>query len=135
MENTMHILKTSLVVTALCAGFAIPAVSAQEVVPSGTYVDEYGTSFEFQPCGETGTTLCATLTNLEGRSATEQNLAFVGQQVMQAEQIAPNEWKGELVAGGMSAAATITLVSDQTVEIQGCRAAILCQTLAYNKAS
>lgn len=135
MEITMHILKTTLAVTALCAGFAASAVSAQEAIPSGTFVDEYGTSFEFQACGEAGTTLCATLTNLEGESATEDNLAFVGQQVMQAEQVAPNEWKGELVAGGMSAAATITLVSEDTVEIQGCRAAILCQTLSYNKAS
>ena len=134
MEITMNILKTTLAVTALCAGFAASAVSAQEAIPTGVFVDQWGTSFEFQACGD-GTTLCATLTNLEGDSATQDNLAFVGKQVIEAEQVAANEWQGELVAGGLSAAATITLVSEDTVEIQGCRAGILCQTLAYTKAS
>tara|TARA_R110002020_G_scaffold32777_6_gene100422 strand:+ start:2422 stop:2814 length:393 start_codon:yes stop_codon:yes gene_type:complete len=130
----MHILKSTLAVTALCAGFAVSGVSAQEALPTGTFVDQWGTSFEFQACGD-GTTLCATLTNLEGDSATEENLAFVGQQVIEAEQTAENEWKGALVAGGMSAEATITQVSADTVEIQGCRAAVLCQTLSYTRAS
>jgi hypothetical protein len=74
------------------------------------------------------------LTNLEGKSATPENLAFVGKQVMRAEQVAPNEWKGSLSAGGISAEATVTLVSEDTIEIQGCRAGILCQTLAYSRA-
>jgi len=135
MEITMNILKTTFAVTALCASLAAPAVFAQEAIPTGTFVDQYGTSFEFQSCGDGGTTLCAVLTNLEGESATEDNLAFVGKQVIAAEQVAENEWKGELVAGGLSAAATITQVSEDTVEIQGCRAGILCQTLSYTKAS
>jgi len=131
----MTFFKTTFAVTALCAGLAASAVLAQEAIPTGTFVDEFGTSFEFQACGEGGTTLCAVLTNLEGESATEDNLAFVGKQVIEAEQVSDNEWKGALVAGGMSAEATITLVSAETVEIQGCRAGILCQTLSYNKAS
>jgi len=131
----MHILKTSLAALALCAGIAAPALAGDELVPSGTFVDEFGTSFEFQSCGEAGTALCAVLTNLEGNSATEDNLAFVGKQVIAAEQVAPNEWKGSLQAGGMSAEATIKQIDPNTVTIQGCRAAILCQTLSYNKAS
>ncbi|WDR00213.1 hypothetical protein PSC71_05375 [Devosia sp. J2-20] len=130
----MRILKPSLVAAALCASIAMPTFAGDETVPSGTFVDEYGTSFEFQPCGA-GTALCAVLTNLEGASATEDNLAFVGKQVIEAEQIAPNAWKGSLAAGGMSADATITQIDPNTVTIQGCRAAILCKTLSYNKAS
>lgn len=81
------------------------------------------------------TDLCGVLNTLEGQSATEENLAFVGKQVMQAQQVAPNEWKGSLAAGGMSAEATVTQTSPDTIDIQGCRAAILCQTLTYNRAS
>lgn len=103
--------------------------------PNGTFVDEFGTSFEFSLCGEAGTDLCAVLTNLEGDSATEENLAFVGTQVMQATQIGANEWQGSLAAGGMSADATITQTGPDTVEIQGCRLGVLCQTLAYTRAS
>ena len=131
----MQILKTSLAALALCTSLAAPLLADDKIVPSGTFVDEYGTTFEFAACGEAGTALCAVLTNLEGNSATETNLAFVGKQVIEAEQTAPNEWKGSLVAGGMSADATIKQVDPDTVTIQGCRAAILCQTLSYNKAS
>jgi len=134
MENIMHLFKTTFAITALCAAIAMPVV-ADEAVPSGVFVDQYGTSFEFQACGDAGTALCAVLTNLEGKSATEENLAFVGKQVIEAEQTAPNEWKGSLAAGGMSADATIKLVDTDTVTIQGCRAAVLCQTLSYDKAS
>ena len=66
------------------------AAQAEVTVPSGTFVDEFGTSFDFSPCGDAGTDLCAVLTNLQGESATEENLAFVGKQVIQAAQTAPN---------------------------------------------
>ena len=132
----MRILTKSITIGLFCAASAMP-ILAQDAgtVPEGAFVDQYGTSFEFSPCGETGTDLCGVLTNLEGNSATEENLAFVGKQVMQAEQVAPNAWKGSLTAGGMSAEATITQTGPDTIEIQGCRAAILCQTLPYNRAS
>ncbi|MBU1333259.1 MAG: hypothetical protein ACK4G5_08395 [Devosia sp.] len=147
----MHMLKTSLVIGALFATVALPTLAqdaaapaegevtteaaANVADPSGTFVDEYGTSFTFSLCGETGTDLCGVLNTLEGESATEENLAFVGQLVMQAPQTAPNEWKGSLAAGGMSAEATVTQTSPDTIDIQGCRAAILCQTLTYSRAS
>ena len=130
----MHFLKTTFAIGALCAAAALPTLAQDAALPSGTYVDKYGTSFEFSLCGEDNTDLCGVLTNLEGKSATPENLAFVGNQVMRAERVAPNEWKGSLSAGGISAEATVTQVSADTIEIQGCRAGILCQTLAYSRA-
>ncbi|WP_375451237.1 hypothetical protein [uncultured Devosia sp.] len=132
----MHILKTTFAIGILCAATAIPTFAqdaAATADPSGSFVDEFGTSFEFSLCGDSGTDLCGVLTNLEGESATEENLAFVGKQVMQAQQTGANEWKGSLTAGGISADATVTQTSANTIEIQGCRAAILCQTLAYSR--
>lgn len=120
-----------IAIGAVCAAVAVPALAATGS-PNGTFVDSYGTSFKFSLCGD-GTALCGVLTNLEGASATEENLAFVGKQVMQAEQVAPNEWKGALSAGGISAEATVTMTSPDTIDIQGCRAAILCQTLTYTR--
>lgn len=121
-----------LAIGALCAAAAVPVFAATAADPSGTFVDSYGTSFKFSLCGD-GTALCGTLTNLEGESATEENLAFVGKQVMQAEQVAENQWKGALEAGGISAEATVTMTGPDTIDIQGCRAAILCQTLTYER--
>lgn len=130
----MHVLKTTFAIGALCAAAALPTLAQDAAKPNGTFVDQYGTSFQFSLCGEDNTDLCGVLTNLEGKSATPENLAFVGKQVMRAEQVAPNEWKGSLSAGSISAEATVTQVSADTIEIQGCRAGILCQTLAYSRA-
>jgi hypothetical protein len=131
----MHYLTKTITVGLLCAAAALPALAQDAAaLPVGTFVDKWGTSFEFSPCGD-GTDICGVLTNLEGKSATEENLAYVGKMVMKAEQVAPNEWKGSLAAGGMSAQATVTMVSPDTIEIQGCRGGILCQTLPYSRAS
>lgn len=148
----MHILKT-LTIGLFCAAIVTPAFAQDAAAPveagaeantetaieaadpAGTFVDEYGTSFTFSLCGETGTDLCGVLNTLEGESATEENLAFVGTMVMQATQTGPNVWKGALAAGGMSAEATVSQTSPDTIDIQGCRAAILCQTLTYTRVS
>ncbi|HEY8356148.1 MAG TPA: hypothetical protein VIL30_01700 [Ramlibacter sp.] len=136
----MQFLKTTLTVGMLCAATVTPLFAQEQAArpraaaasPEGTFVDEYGTSFQFSLCGEDGTALCGVLTNLEGQSATEENLAYVGQQVMQAPQVAANEWKGSLEAGGISAEATVTQTGPDTIDIQGCRS-ILCQTLTYTR--
>ena len=131
----MRFLTKTVAIGLLCTAAAIPTLAQDAAaLPNGSFVDEFGTSFEFSLCGEDNTDLCGVLTNLEGKSATDENLAFVGKQVMQAEQVAPNEWKGALAAGGMSAEATITQTSPDTIDIQGCRAAVLCQTLTYSRA-
>lgn len=128
----MHILNKTLALGLFSAALIVPAFAQDAANPAGTFVDSYGTSFEFSLCGD-GTDLCGILKTLEGESATPENLAFVGKQVMQAKQTAPNEWKGALTAGGISAEATVTQTGPDTIDIQGCRAAILCQTLTYNR--
>lgn len=133
----MHFARTSFALGVLIAATAMPILAQQATPamdPNGSFVDSFGTSFSFKLCGESGTDLCGVLTNLEGESATPENLEFVGKQVMQATQTAPNEWKGSLSAGGISADATVTQVDPDTIEIQGCRALVLCQTLAYSRA-
>lgn len=115
----------------LVGGLSLPALAQDAAFdPNGTFADEYGTTFTFSLCGS-GTDLCGKLDVLKGESATEENLAFVGTTVMQAQQTAANTWKGALQAGGMSAEATVRQTSPDTIDIQGCRAVILCQTLTY----
>jgi len=110
------------------------AVVAQEnaLDPNGTFVDQWGTTFTFSLCGS-GTDLCGRLDVLKGDSATEENLAYVGSQVMQAAATEPNVWKGALDAGGLSAEATVTQTGADTIDIQGCRAAVLCETITYTR--
>lgn len=127
----MQFLKTAFVLTAL-AGTSIAPSFAQDMNPNGTFVDSYGTSFKFSLCGEGKKDLCGTLVTLKGNSATPENLAFVGKQVMQAAASGPNEWKGSITAGGISADAKVTMTGPNSIDIQGCRS-ILCKTLTYNR--
>lgn len=110
--------------------FALPA-TAQSVNPAGAWVDRYGTAFEFSLCGD-GTDLCGVLKDVQGKSRTPDNLAFVNRQVVKAEKVSANEWKGTVVYDGAQAAATVKQVSPDTIKITGCRA-ILCQTLTFNR--
>lgn len=100
--------------------------------PSGTFADSFGTTFTFSLCGE-GTDLCGVLNEVKGKSRTEENLVYIDKQVMQASQTAPNQWKGTVIFNGSEAAATITQTGPDTIEIQGCRVVVLCQTLVYNR--
>ena len=112
---------------------SLPATAQDAALdPSGTFVDEYGTTFTFSLCGS-GTDLCGTLDVLKGESATEENLAYVGSQIMTAQQTEANIWKGAIDAGDLSADATITQTGPDTIDIEGCRAGLLCQTLTYSR--
>ncbi|MET0438763.1 MAG: hypothetical protein ABW043_14835 [Devosia sp.] len=100
--------------------------------PKGTFADQYGTSFTFSLCGA-GTDLCGTLDVLKGKSATPANLTHVGKQVMETTANGPNSWKGKITAGDLSAQVTVTQTGPDTINIQGCRMAILCQTITYKR--
>lgn len=128
----MKSLQVALAAALICATSSV-FTQAQEATldPSGTFVDQWGTTFTFSLCGEGA--LCGTLDVLKGDSATEENLAYVGKQVMQAAPDGPNRWKGALDAGGLSAEATVTQTSADTIDIEGCRAAILCETITYTR--
>ena len=105
---------------------------AQEATPNGMWQDSFGTILDLSLCGD-GTQLCGVLVDVQGESRTEDNLAFVGQEIMQAEQSGANEWKGAVMFGGSKAASTITQVAANTIEIQGCRVVVLCQTLSFQR--
>lgn len=111
--------------------FAFPA-AAQNVNPNGAWIDNFGTAFEFKLCGD-GTDLCGVLKDVQGKSRTPDNLALVNKQVVSAQQVASNEWKGTVVYDGAQAAATVKQVSPDTIKITGCRAGIFCQTLTFNR--
>ena len=115
----------------LLAALSAPAF-AQEINPEGTWRDKFGTVVDFSYCGD-GTQLCAVLRDVQGKSRTEANLAYVNQQVIQADRTAANKWQGTVIFDGSKASGTVTQVAADTIEVQGCRAGIFCQTLAFNR--
>lgn len=125
--------KTFLIAGALLGALAMPTMAHAADI-DGTWVDAEGTSFTFSTCGD-GTALCGVLNDIQGASRTEENLALVNQEVVQAEQTAENRWEGTINYGGRQAAAKVTLVSEDAVDITGCQLGILCQTITFYKAS
>jgi hypothetical protein len=111
--------------------FALPTAAQQQVTPTGAWVDSYGTQFEFRLC-ESGKALCGVLKDIRGKSRTPDNLAYLNRQVVKAQRVAENEWKGTVVYDGSQAAATVKQVSPDTIKITGCRM-VFCQTLTFNR--
>jgi uncharacterized protein (DUF2147 family) len=122
----------SLILTSLLCIATVGPTLAQSATPEGSWRDKYGTIFDISLCGG-GTDICAILIDIQGESRTEENLAYVNQQVLQASQTAANEWQGTVIYNGSEAAAKVTQNGPDSLSIQGCRAAILCQTLVFNR--
>lgn len=117
---------------ALAAFLVVPAIG-QDANPSGVWEDRWGTTFTFELCGD-GTQLCGVLNDIQGESRTEENLAYVNKQVVQAEMVAPNTWEGSIVLNGGTAKATVEMTGPNELEITGCRG-ILCSSIDYERVS
>lgn len=125
----MRTLLTLMMTSALVTG-----AFAQSASPEGTWVDDWGTTLEISYCGDDGAQVCAVLLDVQGESRTEANLAYVNQQIMQATMVAEHQWKGTVIFEGSEAEGTMTQTGPDTIEIQGCRVLILCETLAFQRA-
>lgn len=114
--------------------FALLATGApaHAASPEGEWRDSFGTTLRISLCGD-GTQLCGVLLDIQGESRTEENLTYVNQQIMQADPTGPDQWQGSVVFNGSAANSTITQVAPDTIEIEGCKALILCQTLAFHR--
>lgn len=125
MRTLLALLTTSVLAT---------SAFAQQSSPEGIWVDDWGTTLQISYCSDDGTEVCAVLRDVQGESRTEANLAYVDQQIMQATMTAENQWKGTVVFEGSEAEGTLTQTGPDTIEIQGCRVLILCETLAFQRA-
>jgi opacity protein-like surface antigen len=122
----------SLIAAAALATLLTAPVFAQDMDPAGTWVDRWGTSFTFELCGD-GTQLCGVLNDIQGDSRTEENLAFVGQEVVQGTQVGPNKWEGIIALNGGNAKAIVEITGPDTLKITGCKAAIFCSSIDYQR--
>jgi opacity protein-like surface antigen len=125
-------LKTFVAAAAVAAALIVPATAQSAAKPDGVWKDRWGTTFTFQLCGD-GTQLCGTLNDIQGDSRTEENLAFVNQQVVQGEQTAPNKWEGRIALNGGKAKAIVEMTGPDTLKITGCQ--ILCSSIDYQRVS
>lgn len=125
-------LKTFVAAAAVAAALIVPATAQSAANPDGVWKDRWGTTFTFQLCGD-GTQLCGTLNDIQGDSRTEENLAYVNQQVVQGAQTAPNKWEGRIALNGGKAKAIVELTGPDTLKITGCQ--ILCSSIDYQRVS
>ncbi|WP_196258655.1 hypothetical protein [Pelagibacterium limicola] len=122
-----------IAIALLIAATTLTPALAQEASPEGVWQDDWGTTLEISFCGEDATQLCAVLLDVQGESRTEENLAYVNQQIMQADMVAENQWQGTVIFEGNEAEGTLTHVAADSIEIRGCRALIFCETLAFQR--
>lgn len=120
----------SLVVAFCLSTALINGCAAQDTGPAGTWRDKFGTTFQLARCS--GGDLCVTLNDVQGKSRTPENLAYIGRQVLQAHPAAQKQWQGTLTFNGSEANATLTQQGDDTLSVKGCRS-IFCETLVFNR--
>lgn len=125
-------LKTFVAAAAFAAALAAPALGQAVADPGGVWQDRWGTTFTFQLCGD-GTQLCGTLNDIQGDSRTQENLAYVDQQVVQAEQTGPGTWEGQIALNGGNAKAIVELTGPDTIKLTGCQ--LLCSRIEYQRVS
>lgn len=113
--------------------FATAPAIGQQAGPDGVWQDRWGTTFTFELCGD-GTQLCGVLNDIQGKSRTEENLAYVNQQVVQAEMVAPNKWQGTIELSGGEAKAIVEMTGPNELEITGCQG-IFCSSIDYQRVS
>jgi len=127
-------LKTFLAATTLALTLAAPAIAQSAAGPDGVWQDKWGTTFTFQTCGD-GTQLCGKLLDIQGDSRTPENLKFVNQQVVKADQTAPAKWEGRIALNGGNAKAIVEQLGPDTIKITGCQAGIFCSSIRYERVS
>ncbi len=125
-------IKSLFAVSIAVAALATPAF-AQSATPDGVWKDRWGTTFTFELCGADGTQLCGVLNDIQGDSRTEENLAFVDQQVVQGVQTGANKWEGQIDLNGGGAKAIVELTGPDTLKITGCQ--LLCSSIDYERVS
>jgi hypothetical protein len=117
---------------ALSVLMVAPAVG-QDLNPNGVWEDRWGTTFTFELCGD-GTQLCGVLNDIQGDSRIAENLAYVNQQVVQADVVGPHKWEGTIALNGGKATAIVEMTGPDALKITGCRA-IFCSSIDYQRVS
>jgi hypothetical protein len=125
-------LKTFVAAATIAAALAAPALGQSSANPGGVWQDRWGTTFTFKLCGD-GTQLCGTLNDIQGDSRTQENLAYVNQQVVKAEQTAPGKWEGQIALNGTNAKAIVQMTGPDTIKLTGCQ--LLCSSIEYQRVS
>jgi uncharacterized protein (DUF2147 family) len=116
--------KPVLVLGAL-AMLAQPALAS----PEGIWEIEMRDSrYNVELCGD-GTQLCGTLIWLGNGADNKENLPYLNTLLIDhANQVTPNQWKGDLHIYGQTAGGTITQVSEDEIVLEGCVVFVICKS-------
>jgi hypothetical protein len=132
LRSIVMMLKSLVATAAIAVALVVPALGQSASNPGGVWQDRWGTTFTFKLCGD-GTQLCGTLNDIQGSSRTPENLAYVNQQVVRAEQTAPGTWEGQIALNGGNAKAIVKITGPDTIKLTGCQ--LLCSSIDYQRVS
>ena len=122
-----------LAAAALLAGIVSLPALAQDIDPIGQWEVASGESrYRVTYCGD-GTELCARLTWLRYDLRTEENLAMLNSYVVEGAQPGEdNRWSGTVRFDGQVYAATVTLISHDSMRVHSC-AGFICQSFELTR--
>lgn len=129
----MHFSIRTLAAALCVAGLTGAPAMAQNATPFGTWELSGGESrFEVFACGD-GSELCARMTWLRDDARTDENLPYLGQNVLEGAQVAGvNTWSGTVHYDGDSYDGRLTLVDGENMRLQGC-VGIFCRSMELER--
>jgi uncharacterized protein (DUF2147 family) len=118
---------------ALACGLFISPAFAADLSPVGQWEVTTGESrYRITNCGEGGQELCAKLTWLRDDAKTDENIALLNRTVVRGAPAEVNKWKGTVVYDGENYDATVTLVSEDSMRVNGC-SGVFCRSFELNR--
>jgi uncharacterized protein (DUF2147 family) len=119
----------------LLAATDLAAAAEQFRSPKGKWeIETRDSRYEVTMCGPDKTQICGTLYWLARGAKTEENLAMLNTMIIDhAPMIGPNQWRGTLKIGGMTATGTITQLGDNLIELEGCALMVICRTYEMHR--
>lgn len=132
-------MRTISALAALFASLALstPALAQTLASPEGVWeIESEDSRYQVEFCGDDGQSLCGTLVWLADSAQSDDNLQYMNSTIIDhAEPTGDNSWNGELHLWGQTADGTITQVSDDTIELEGCAFFVVCRTYTLNRYS
>jgi uncharacterized protein (DUF2147 family) len=121
-----------VVAALLCGLVAFPSIAA-DPSPVGQWEVSTGESrYRVSYCGADGQQLCAKLTWVR-EDLRAENQAFVNSYIVKgAKPASENKWSGKMVYKGHSYEGTVTLVSNNSMRLNGC-SGVFCQSFQLNR--
>lgn len=119
---------------AMLTAMAAPSL-AQSADVTGLWRPDKSSDWDVTRCGDDSSRLCIKVVGLRDHMDTDKNRPYLNSVILnQAKSVGANRWKGKLTLFGQTGDATVTLRSENDLNIKVCAYVVLCKEYPMKRA-